>query len=164
MFKQEFQDDDSIVYRPFQNEGSKKKFCLIYVKSMVNNEVMSDNIFKPIMSADIKRHENSVEFLDYVVDKIVTINEVEKLSDFTSIVENLYIGKSILFIDGFAKGVILNTLEWSSRSISEPISETVVKGPREGFNEVIYTNISLIRRRIVSPNLKVKFREIGNVT
>lgn len=164
LFKKEFKDDDSIVYRLFQNEGSKKKFCLIYVKSMVNDEVMSDNIFKPIMSADIKRHENSTEFMDYVVNKIVSINEVEKSSDFTTLVENLYIGKSILFIDGFAKGAILNTLDWSSRSINEPISETIIKGPREGFNEVIYTNISLIRRRIVSQHLKVKFREIGNIT
>ncbi|WP_273320754.1 spore germination protein [Vallitalea guaymasensis] len=164
LFKKEFKDDDSIVYRFFQNEGSKKKFCLIYVKSMVNDEVMSDNIFKPIMSADIKRHENSTEFMDYVVNKIVSINEVEKSSDFTVLVENLYIGKSILFIDGFAKGAILNTLDWSSRSINEPISETIIKGPREGFNEVIYTNISLIRRRIVSQHLKVKFREIGNIT
>ena len=144
LFKKEFKDDDSIVYRLFQNEGSKKKFCLIYVKSMVNDEVMSDNIFKPIMSADIKRHENSTEFMDYIVNKIVSINEVEKSSDFTTLVENLYIGKSILFIDGFAKGAILNTLDWSSRSINEPISETIIKGPREGFNEVIYTNISLI--------------------
>ncbi|GMQ62906.1 spore germination protein [Vallitalea maricola] len=164
LFKKEFKDDDSIVYRLFQNEGSKKKFCLIYVKSMVNDEVMSDNIFKSIMSADIKRHENNAEFLDYVVNKIVSINEVEKSSDFTSLVENLYIGKSILFIDGFAKGAILNTLEWSTRAIKEPISETIIKGPREGFNEVIYTNISLIRRRIVSKHLKVKFREIGNIT
>lgn len=164
LFKKEFKDDDSIVYRLFQNEGSKKKFCLIYVKSMVNDEVMSDNIFKPIMSADIKRHENSTEFMDYIVNKIVSINEVEKSSDFTTLVENLYIGKSILFIDGFAKGAILNTLDWSSRSINEPISETIIKGPREGFNEVIYTNISLIRRRIVSQHLKVKFREIGNIT
>ncbi|GMQ58896.1 spore germination protein [Vallitalea sediminicola] len=164
LFKNEFQDDDSIVYRPFQNEGSKRKFCLIYVKSMVNDEVMSDNIFKPIMNADIKRHENSVEFLDYIINKIVSINEVEKSNDFTSLVENLYIGKSLLFIDGFAKGAILNTLDWSSRSITEPISETIIKGPREGFNEVIYTNISLIRRRIVSKHLKVKFREIGNIT
>ncbi|MCT4687820.1 spore germination protein [Vallitalea sp.] len=164
LFKKEFQDDDSIVYRLFQNEGSKKKFCLIYIKSMVNDEVMSDNIFKPIMSADIKRHENSSEFLDYVVNKIVSINEVEQSNDFTTLVENLYIGKSILFIDGFAKGAILNTLDWSARAINEPISETVIKGPREGFNEVIYTNISLIRRRIVSKHLKVKFREIGNIT
>ncbi|MCT4544744.1 MAG: spore germination protein [Vallitalea sp.] len=164
LFKKDFSDDDSIVYRRFQNESGRRKFCLIYIKSMVNDEIMTENILKPIMSEDIKKHENSIEFLDYIVDKIVSVNEVEKLKDYTKLVDNLYIGKSILFIDGFSQGAVLNTLEWNARAIKEPISETVIKGPREGFNEVIYTNISLIRRRIISKQLKVKFREIGKVT
>lgn len=164
LFQKDFKDDESIVYRRFQNESGKRKFCLIYVKSMINDEVMTENIFKPIMSEDIKKNEDNPDFLDYIINKIVSVNEVEKSKDYITLVENLYIGKSILFIDGFSHGAILNTLEWDTRSIAEPISETIVKGPREGFNEVIYTNIALIRRRIVSNKLKVKFREIGKVT
>ncbi len=141
-----------------------KKFCLIYVKGMINDDVMTENIFKPIMSEKIKRHENNPDFVDYIINRITSVNEVEKCRDYTELVEKLYIGKSILFIDGFAEAGILNTLEWKTRNISEPISETIIRGPREGFNEVIYSNLALIRRRIVNKDLKIKFRQIGNVT
>lgn len=163
-FEREFQDDDSIVYRSFQNKTSKKKMCIIYIKSMVNDELMAENILKPIMSSDLEKHEDSEDYIDFIINKVVSINEVEKATDFNTLVDNLYIGKSILFIEGFAVGAILNTLDWESRAIKEPISETIIKGPREGFNEVIYTNISLIRRRIISKQLKVKFFEIGKIT
>ncbi len=164
LFKDDFLDDESIVYREFENESSRKKFCLIYVKGMINDDVMTENIFKPIMSEKIKRHENNPDFVDYIINRITTVNEVEKCRDYTELVEKLYIGKSILFIDGFAEAGILNTLEWKTRNISEPISETIIRGPREGFNEVIYSNLALIRRRIVNKDLKIKFRQIGNVT
>lgn len=164
LFKNDFPNDDSIVYREFENENGKKKFCLIYIKSMINDDVMTENIFQPIMSEKIKRHENDRGFLDYIIHKIATVNEVSKSKDYTKLVENLYIGKSILFIDGYNEAGILNTLEWKTRNISEPISETIIRGPREGFNEVIYTNLALVRRRIVNKDLKFKFSEIGNVT
>ncbi|GKX31978.1 spore germination protein [Vallitalea longa] len=163
-FEREFKDDDSIVYRSFQNKTSKREMCIIYIKNMVNDEIMSENILRPIMNAELEKMENTEEYMDFIINKVVSVNEVEKSTDFNTLVENLYIGKSIFFIDGFAVGAILNTLDWSARAINEPISETIIKGPREGFNEVIYTNISLIRRRIVSKQLKVKFFEIGTIT
>jgi spore germination protein KA len=39
--------------------------------------------------------------------------------------------------------------------------EKVLRGPKEGFNESIMTNLSLIRRKLKTPDLKFKFREIG---
>lgn len=163
-FKREFKDDDSIVYRSFQNKMSKKKMCIIYIKNMVNDEIMSENILRPIMNFNMNQYKRGEEYIDFILDKVVSVNEVEKNSNFDILAENLYIGKSILFIDGHAVGAILNTLEWQTRTIDEPISETIIKGPREGFNEVIYTNISLIRKRIISKKLKVRFFELGNIT
>jgi spore germination protein KA len=39
-----------------------------------------------------------------------------------------------------------------------------IGGPKDGFNESIGTNISLVRRRIKSPNLWVEPMKIGEVT
>jgi spore germination protein KA len=163
-FERDFKDDDSIVYRRFENESGKRKYCLIYIKSMINEEIMSENIIKPIMTEDIKKQENQSDFVEYLTNKVICISEVENSKKYETLIENLYIGKSILFVDGFPVGIILNALDWNTRSIQEPISETVIKGPREGFNEVIYTNISLIRRRIPNKKFKVKFKEIGKIS
>lgn len=51
-----------------------------------------------------------------------------------------------------------------TRTISEPVTESVVRGPREGFVENIEVNISLIRKRIVNPNLIFYPLQIGKQT
>jgi spore germination protein KA len=40
----------------------------------------------------------------------------------------------------------------------------IIRGPKDGFYESIGTNISLVRRRIKSPNLWVEPMKIGEVT
>ena len=70
----------------------------------------------------------------------------------------------MLFIDGVAEVIIIDTIGWRTRAISEPQAETIVRGPREGFTESLNLNLTLLRRRIVNPNLKLKFMRIGKQT
>ena len=42
------------------------------------------------------------------------------------------------------------------RAVEIPPSETVIKGPREGFTESLTTNLSLIRRRVANEKLKIE--------
>lgn len=81
-----------------------------------------------------------------------------------NIINGIVYGKTILFIDGFDEVLSINTIGWQTRSISEPQSETIVRGPREGFTESINLNLTLIRRRVLSPNLKFEFMRIGTQT
>src|SRR5690606_12716058 len=57
--------------------------------------------------------------------------------------------------------IIISTKGWSIRGISQPETEAVVRGPREGFVETLRVNTTLIRRRIRDPRLKVKGYQIG---
>ncbi len=50
------------------------------------------------------------------------------------------------------------------RSISEPLAETSVNGPKDAFNENIITNLGLIKRRIKSPNLVNVDYDLGRKT
>ncbi len=56
-------------------------------------------------------------------------------------------------VNGFAK-----------RSLEEPSSESVIRGPRDGFIENISTNISLIRRRLKTSKLKMESFTVGEVS
>ena len=40
-------------------------------------------------------------------------------------------------------------------------TESVLKGPREGFNELIVDNVALIRRRLKNPDLKFEAVYVG---
>ena len=48
-----------------------------------------------------------------------------------------------------------------SRSVEEPDSETGVRVPREGFNEVLDTSMALVRTRIRDPHLRFELRRVG---
>ena len=50
------------------------------------------------------------------------------------------------------------------RQVSEPTSQTVIRGPKDSFVESLSTNQSLIRRRIRNKNLHFEEFIIGNET
>ena len=77
---------------------------------------------------------------------------------------HLLSGDTILFLDGSNKVIIAGTQGGERRSVTEPSSQTVIRGPREGFTESIRTNTSLLRRKIKSPNLWLEEMKIGRVT
>ncbi|SET61441.1 spore germination protein KA [Paenibacillus sp. NFR01] len=50
------------------------------------------------------------------------------------------------------------------RSVEEPTSQTVIRGPKEGFTEDISVNLALLRRRLKTPDLKFEQHIIGTYT
>ena len=50
------------------------------------------------------------------------------------------------------------------RQVSEPTSQTVIRGPKDSFVESLSTNQSLIRRRIRNKNLYFEEFIIGHET
>jgi len=53
---------------------------------------------------------------------------------------------------------------WQLRPVAEPISEPVIRGPREGFVESISVNTAMIRRWINDPDLQVDQLTVGDKT
>ncbi|MEK4439243.1 spore germination protein [Paenibacillus sp. FSL K6-2862] len=50
------------------------------------------------------------------------------------------------------------------RSVEEPTSQTVLRGPKEGFTEDISTNMALLRRILRTPDLRFDPQTIGEYT
>ena len=70
----------------------------------------------------------------------------------------------MFFIEGADFAVSMPCQGFETRSVSEPASETVVRGPKEGFIESINTNRSLIRRKIKNEKLIFEEMQIGTHT
>lgn len=64
-------------------------------------------------------------------------------------------------MDGEEEVLLMGTDGGEARSISEPESETLIRGPRDGFVESINTNMALIRRDIKDQNLRFKEHIVG---
>jgi len=84
--------------------------------------------------------------------------------DFNELFLNLLSGDTIVIINGVSHGMAIGTKGWTDRGIEEPRSESVVRGPRDGFTETLRTNTALLRRRIRDPNFWIETRRLGRRT
>ena len=71
-------------------------------------------------------------------------------------------GFAVILIDGAEIGLALGVQGFDFRSVEEPSSNVNIKGSHEGFVEVIRVNMSMIRRRIKSPELVFEMMQIGS--
>ncbi|HJV31434.1 MAG TPA: spore germination protein [Bacillales bacterium] len=165
LFQSIFSDDEMLIVRKFQNKFlPAAKCCLIYFAGMVNAETINENVIQPILQNNLSEGININNLLEELQYKVIVSNNVTMVNDLNEMVSSVISGETILLVEGHAKALRISSKGWSSRAIEEPESAKVVRGPREGFTEAILTNLTLIKRKINNPDLKIKFREIGERT
>ncbi|MFZ5769730.1 MAG: spore germination protein [Bacillota bacterium] len=79
-------------------------------------------------------------------------------------VTGILVGEVALFLPGYRQAFLFALAYWDTRPIEEPDMEPVVRRPREGFTEALTTNISLLRRKLKTPGLRLEKRTLGEVT
>lgn len=158
--KEVFKNDGTLVMRNFANQKNPDiKCCLFFIDGMINNEIINENILRPIVRNQLL--DKAEDILDDIENRVIDSNNVERTEDINKLIEAILYGDTMLFVDGYAEGLILSTKGWLIRSISEPETEKIVQGPREGFNEAIVINLSLIRRRVKTRHLKFVYKTLG---
>ncbi len=158
-----FKDVDVLIVRFFQNNhNSSLKYCIAYCDGVVNSTIVNEGIIKPLMLSNAVTSGNHL--MDSLMNHVVMINEAKKTGKIKDIIESISYGDTILFAEGAAEVLILNTKEIRTRAITEPENEKILSGPREGFNESLIQNLSTIRRRLKTNELKMKYLTFGRIT
>lgn len=165
LFKNIFKDDETLIIREFQNRWLKSaQCCIIYIDGMIDRKIINENIIEPVLSSDLSQDIKNDDLLEELRKKVIDSNNVVSETEINKIVNSIINGETLFLLEGYEKGLVISSKGWETRSISEPQSSRVVRGPREGFTESIMTNLSLVRRKIKNPDLKFKFKEIGQRT
>ena len=108
--------------------------------------------------------EKVIKDLPFFVSSKIGYIQTELCNDWDKLIKNILSGPSVLFIDGFANAIILDTRKYPARSIEEPDSERVTRGAKDGFVEILVHNTALIRRRIRNPKLTFEVKTVGSET
>ena len=149
------------------NFGHDRRFkgAVIFINSMVDKEEINKNILRPLMY-DVLLLNNDVDMyfinIDTIGKKVIPITDNQKVTLLSDLLDKLLAGAVILLIDGLKEALVISLGKQESRSIKEPGTEAVVRGPREGFIENVNVNIALIRRKIKDPDLCVEKFIIGD--
>lgn len=157
---------DDVVVRKF-HLGAKTgiKAAIIFIDGLIDKQVINENILKPLLieefSAEDIKELTKKDIIKFIKDNTLTINELKVIDKLDELIDGILDGDTVLLVDGYKEAFLLNTKGWEIRSVSEPQSESVVRGPRDGFIENFRTNTALIRRRIKHPALRIKGISVG---
>lgn len=151
-----------VVFRKFRIHG-KNDAILVFVDGLVDNQRIDQMILKPLMydNRSLLARDDLVLFIK---EQIVAVGQAKTTSDLNVVVAGVLSGETAIIMDRMTTALTLDVKGWMMRNVEEPSSESVIRGPREGFNENIRTNTSLLRRKIKSAKLKFESLKIGDTS
>jgi len=76
----------------------------------------------------------------------------------------VYVGETVLLVEGYGKAILIRAKEFPKRNVQEPEKDKVLRGSKDGFVETISVNTSLIRRRIRDGALRMEQRKVGSLS
>ncbi|MDY3617417.1 spore germination protein [Agathobaculum sp.] len=153
-----FQGDNTMVVRRAQSP--KGLTCAaFFFDGMVNAIAINQSVIRPIVSSERKRAT-----AEELAQTILQVNDSRVETDLSKLFASFLYGDTVVFTEGDARPVVVNTKGFAMRSTSEPENERVLSGPREGFTECFMPNLALIRRRLNDKRLKFTFLRIGSRT
>lgn len=135
---------------------------VVYIDNMCETATVEEAVIEKLTNKNEypSYMPNSREYCKYLLG----VRDSDIHMDITKVVDSILRGKVLLFVDGINEAIVINIANPPGRSVEEPVVESAIRGPREGFTESIATNRTLIRKIIKSPNLKFEVFIIGRET
>lgn len=134
----------------------------VMIVGLINEESVNENLIKPLMS--LHRDISSVSVVKIVKDSALYVASIQETKQLDDAVTGILSGDTALFIEGVDSALLASIRGWEARGVEEPKTESVVRGPREGFVESLSTNTALLRRKIKNSQLKFERMTIGKQT
>ena len=103
------------------------------------------------------------EMQDFL-DRYITFSESNVTFDISDAVTSVFLGKSLLAVEGLEGVALMDAKGYPSRSVNEPPDGKVLRGSHDGFVEAVVPNMALLRRRIRDPHLTMEGHKVGSRT
>ena len=114
--------DDFII---FNFKTANKDAVAIYIENLCDKEVLGEQAIYKLANATVNSIDDVAKYVDHP--------EVTKIYDFSEITSKLLNGDGVIFVDGITTSLSVATKKVAMRAITEPPTNSIMKGPREGF-------------------------------
>lgn len=151
--KNKLEGNYDIKYRELKLE--KGTVYIIFIDNLCDSKFISQYIAAPIIN-----NKNIVDS-EMLKSKILEANIVGDVKSQDDALIHILSGDVVIISDFYKKVTYCEAKGYVRRSVSIPITENVIKGPREGFTEAFVDNVSMIRRKIKNPDLKFEIGFLG---
>lgn len=137
----------------------REDVCLIFIDSMCDVNYISRNIINPLLN-EVHRQDE----IQDIIERVVLASSAQEAGSLDEAIDGILNASVLILFTEQSRGFYCSAKGYATRAIDIPVTETVIKGPREGFTENIQDNISSIRRRIKTSELKIENFKLGKET
>lgn len=154
---------DFIIRRwSIQNHaGVEIPIAVCYIEGLVDSMLVS-RLMTHLLSHEselVNKDHHTEQWSRYITDGDVTVVRSRE-----ELLSSILMGNAMVILEGDDEAVAVSVQGGARRGVEEPSTQTVVRGPKEGFTESISTNLALLRNRIRSPELTFDQHIIGKYT
>lgn len=134
-----------------------QRALIFFIDGMADSKHLGRDLLSPLTRADRPEPYSAQE----IADSVLSMTELSLENEMQTVIESVLQGLTALFLDGSNQAVCMQAIDWPQRSVEEPGTDVVVRGPREGFIEALRPNVTLLRRRVHHPDFRAETRRIG---
>jgi hypothetical protein len=161
--KEKLKNSFDVKYRPVKTVLGKA--TIVFIDDLCSAEMISEYVVAPLRgSEDLISKDGKLISLQQVIEDVLDINAAGIAKDADDAIMHILSGDPAVIFENYKDIMYVEAKGFPVRGVGTPETESVLKGPREGFNELIVNNVALIRRRIKNPNLKFEAVVVGETS
>lgn len=160
--KKQLNDNDDVIIRELT--FFSRQICVLYVDTICDTDEINQNIISPLNTFNLRQNKNLVSKKQFLQTLKNCLNVCEITSEVQDINNKILKGYVLIICQEENIFLLANVIKYKERSVEEPPNSTVIAGPREGFTESVKTNLCLIRKRLITTNLKIENISLGSQT
>jgi spore germination protein KA len=156
---------NSADLKVLEDKRNDRAVIIIYLESMIDGNSMKETTSKFLSTFYFPSEKmTNIKQLSSHCNEIFGGATFKVFPARDEIITSIVNGCIVIIVEGIDHAVAIKMQNEEKRSVVEPTSQTVVRGPKDAFIETIGTNVSLIRRRIRNKNLHFEMFTIGDDT
>lgn len=140
------------------------KGAIIYIDGLVDKNIINRDILNPLMLEIQNPIVINSDTPDFLCSSYITAECSIIKDNIERVCKDIKNGNTLLLIENVEDYVIIDTSGVKTRSISDPLNETSLRGSRESFVENLEVNLSLLRRKIKDSSLSIEKLSVGRRT
>src|SRR3954471_6628385 len=116
--------------------------AMFYFTNLVNQDNVNKDILRPLMYVPehlLSKEKPLHKLIDIIMQETLYHGQAKVEESLDKLIAVLLRGETVICVDGVTQAIHISTREVEHRSVSQPETEQVILGPREGFIENIDT-------------------------
>ncbi|GMK42123.1 spore germination protein KA [Paenibacillus sp. CCS19] len=156
-------DSGDLMIRALRSDAMPGiEMAVTYIRAIVEEDTIHQNVIEPIMgwSAPLEKPT----WMETLRQRVISTGTTKLIQTVDDAIYAMLDGQSLVLTNGFSQAVAADTSGGEMRSVAEPNTQTVIRGPQYSFTENIATNVGLLRRIIRSADFRMKTVIVGRKT